>query len=275
MEKEKCDELRQIVGTEKCEKLTDQDLHRFLVARNFVMNKSASMLEDYLQWFVTPLKGMKEDATPEHILDVEETAESILRWKTHFPFRYSGHDKSGCPVYWERTGHISGTFSEAKKHTTEDEMVWHHVLKQEFVVRHRLQRAADAFGLDVTQQVIVADLAGMSYAVDGMALNYFIRAVTMDQASYPERLKCFIIVNTPWFFTAIWALVTPFLDPKTQGKFVLLGSDYQEKLRSRIDPSQIPIELGGTREDFVWDSDPRSLDSDELIRLAVAASTEK
>jgi hypothetical protein len=271
MEKSKCDELRQLVGVDKCLRLSDHDMHRFLVARNFIMKKAASMVDDYLKWYVTPIKGMGE-ATPEHILDTEETAESLLRWKTHFPFRYSGHDKTGCPVYWERSGHISATFSEAKKHTTEDEMVWHHVLKQEFVMRYRLPRASQIFGREVTQQVIVMDLAGMSFAVDTMALSYITRSISVDQANYPERLKCFMVINCPWFFTTIWALITPFIDPNTKNKFLLLGADYQEKLLEMIDSSQVPASLGGERDDFLWDSDPRSQDSEELMAKAVAGT---
>jgi hypothetical protein len=54
------------------------------------------------------------------------------------------------------------------------------------------------------------------------------------------------------FFTAIWAIFRPLIDEVTRQKFFILGSDYLSVLRNHIDDSQIPSELGGTAENFVW-----------------------
>ena len=84
MSESKCKELREMVGVEQCNNLTDKDLERFLVARNHVVPKAKAMVEGYLKYYNDPIKGMG-DATPAHILDVPETAEKLHIWKTHFP----------------------------------------------------------------------------------------------------------------------------------------------------------------------------------------------
>jgi hypothetical protein len=54
------------------------------------------------------------------------------------------------------------------------------------------------------------------------------------------------------YFTAIWALLQPFIDPVTCQKIRILGSNYLEELREVIDESQIPVEYGGTYEAIRW-----------------------
>lgn len=50
------------------------------------------------------------------------------------------------------------------------------------------------------------------------------------------------------YFTAIYAMVTPFMDPVTRSKFRILGSDYFEELSAAIDESNIPTDYGGKME---------------------------
>lgn len=43
-----------------------------------------------------------------------------------------------------------------------------------------------------------------------------------------------------------WSIVSAWIDPVTRAKFIILGSDYQEKLLELIDADQLPAEYGGT-----------------------------
>ena len=43
-----------------------------------------------------------------------------------------------------------------------------------------------------------------------------------------------------------WSIVSAWIDPVTRAKFIILGSDYQEKLLELIDADQLPVEYGGT-----------------------------
>lgn len=64
-----------------------------------------------------------------------------------------------------------------------------------------------------------------------------------------NRFTCVVLRR---FFTAIWALIKPWIDPVTSDKIQILGSDYLPTLREAIDDSQIPPELGGSAEGFYW-----------------------
>ena len=136
-----------------------------------------------------------------------------------------------------------------------------------------MKHASVFYKKEVSKQVVILDLAGMSYAVDRIALNYVTSSLTMDQNNYPERLKKLYILNAPWFFTGIWAIVSPFLDAKTRDKINILGGDFLDTLLQEIDPSQIPVELGGQRENMPYNSEVREFDSDEYCALAVASTT--
>jgi hypothetical protein len=268
---EECNTLRSLVSVEACATHSDHDIYRFLVARNHNLKKAAAMLSEELKWRHTPIKG-HEDCTPANVLS-NPLLGNESHWKEHFPFSYLGHDKDGCPIYWEKTGEISSRFHIGKKFTTEDQMVWHHILKQEFVMHTSLPHASKFYGREVTKQVVVLDLKHLSYAIDSMAMNYVLRSLAIDQAYYPERLKHFFIVNAPWFFQGIWTIIHPFLDTVTANKILILGSDYLPKLRESIDDSQIPVEMGGSRANFTWNSNPREIDSDEYCARAIPGHT--
>lgn len=262
------EKLRETVGVEKCSSLSDKDMDRFLVARKNDVNKAASMLNDYLGWYHAPLKGMG-DRTPAAILDVPETEDEIRVWRTHFPFAYTGHDMDGCPIYYERAGVTIANFAEGKKHFNEDRMLWHHVMKQEWMTRKTMTHASEFYGREIYQQVVVCDMKDIRLSVDTSSLQYFIKATAIDQNYYPERLKRFFIINAPWFFKTIFGMVKPFLDVKTVSKFVFLGENYLPELERHIDPSQIPEYLGGKNTAFVWDSVTHRLDSPEFMAKAI------
>ncbi len=68
---------------------------------------------------------------------------------------------------------------------------------------------------------------------------------THTQAYYPETLANLYIINAPWIFHPLWALIKPWLDPVTKNKFHILGSSFREKLQEVIDLDQLPVEYGG------------------------------
>ena len=55
-----------------------------------------------------------------------------------------------------------------------------------------------------------------------------------------------IIINAPWLFSAIWTIISGFLDEKTAAKISVLGSGYQSEILALVDEENLPISLGGT-----------------------------
>ena len=53
------------------------------------------------------------------------------------------------------------------------------------------------------------------------------------------------IVNAPFLFTGVWAVVKSFLDERTRNKIKICGSKYQKELLEVVEPDNLPDFLGG------------------------------
>jgi len=79
------------------------------------------------------------------------------------------------------------------------------------------------------------------------------------EENYPEMMgKCYI-VNAPWVFKGMWAVVKPWLPPRTLLKVEFFGKGDQFKVRMQelIDLEKAPVAFGGTATcpgiDIPWD----------------------
>ena len=76
------------------------------------------------------------------------------------------------------------------------------------------------------------------------------------------------IINAPWIFQPLWAMIKPWLDPVTKAKFHVLGSNFLPKLLEYIDEDQIPSSLGGKckcAEHCIYPLKPELLDDAKKI----------
>ena len=90
------------------------------------------------------------------------------------------------------------------------------------------------------------DLAGLSLARFNTARPVVLALTRLDQEYYPEFLGDLLLVNAPWVFTAIWAVVSPMLGARTQRKVQVFGdSGYTQRLLEYIDAASLPTFLGG------------------------------
>ena len=80
------------------------------------------------------------------------------------------------------------------------------------------------------------------------------------EENYPEVMgKCFI-VNAPWVFSGIWAVVKPWLPPRTLAKieFYGKGPEFLAALKQFVDSDKIPSKYEGSAKlcygiDAPWD----------------------
>lgn len=78
-------------------------------------------------------------------------------------------------------------------------------------------------------------------------VRHFIQKITkLDQDYYPEHLGNMIIVNAPTAFKAMWSLVKPCLDKRTQKKIEVHGGNFSHKLLELVDRENLPTFLGGS-----------------------------
>lgn len=98
------------------------------------------------------------------------------------------------------------------------------------------------------------DLKSIPFLLSNSLLRSLKRIIDIDQDYYPETLKNILVINAPIYFTAIWAIVKPWLDPIVANKVQVSGSNFLSKLLNYMDIDQIPVEYGGKRENFSWKS---------------------
>lgn len=125
-------------------------------------------------------------------------------------------------------------------------------IRQQTIMLMRLDYCSKKYGKEISKLVVVFDLEGLSSFPDLFALDYTRRVLLLDQAYYPERLETIYLVNAPWYFAAIYSLISSFLDPVTAKKVQILGSDFLPTLRQQIDDSQIPRSMGGSCDTIKW-----------------------
>lgn len=158
---------------------------------------------------------------------------------------------------------VSSVFHLVKKALTEDDIFVRHIRQQEVMVR-RLKNASLRHESQIDKQVIVMDMRNVVMTPDFMATRVFHRTVVIDEACYPERLHTLFMINAPYTFSILWALIKPWIDPVTVEKFKILGSNYQDVLKEQIADDQIPVEYGGTWEDFGWTFPDNISEADRL-----------
>lgn len=263
-------QMRQLLPASADALLDDFDCLRFLRARKMDPRKAADMASAWAVWATTPLPGSTEGLTPLTILSVAEDPNEALFTRLA-PYLMEGEDKEGHPIFWEKTGNGSAGFYELKQHQNHDQLLARHVRLQG-IMECRLHHQSQKHGRRIEKLVAVNDYSNLSMYPDLDAIKFAIAVATTDSNNFPERLHKLIAINCPWYFSALFALVSPFADPVTLAKFVILGSNYQEDLKTYIDESQIPEEYGGTMAaTWSWPHSPHSGASPQQIEAFVAA----
>eukprot|EP01054_Gregarina_sp_Poly1_P004348 Gregarina_sp_Poly_1__4347@NODE_2356_length_2245_cov_127_891185_g1106_i1_p5_GENE_NODE_2356_length_2245_cov_127_891185_g1106_i1NODE_2356_length_2245_cov_127_891185_g1106_i1_p5_ORF_typecomplete_len123_score12_21CRAL_TRIO/PF00650_20/1_1e23CRAL_TRIO_2/PF13716_6/0_0079GUN4_N/PF16416_5/0_34_NODE_2356_length_2245_cov_127_891185_g1106_i16731041 len=65
-------------------------------------------------------------------------------------------------------------------------------------------------------------------------------------AHYPERSYKIFIINAPWYFSAGWSILSPFLDPRTRQKVHIIRGNAKKALATYCDSNALPPEVGGS-----------------------------
>lgn len=128
-----------------------------------------------------------------------------------------------------------------------------HIMSME-ILAARCDYAAKEYHLNGTASITVSDMSGVSVSLDMDSIWYMQQLLAIDQAYYPEMLHKFIIINSPWYFPALYNMFKPFIDIRTRDKVIILGADYLPTLEQYIERSSIPVEYGGDSLEAKWDA---------------------
>ena len=205
---------------------------RFLRARKYDVDAAIEQYTKALAW--------RQQVHADHILDTPDPDELV--YQCVCSHRHHGFDRQGHPLYFEKSGSVR--MPEFFAHVKEEDLVTRHVRMMEYAFR-RCEYSSMKNQRNVEKIVMVHDLANLQFTVETAALRVFKATTRIDQDYYPERLSRMIIINAPLSFRGLWAMIRPWLDPKTAAKVIILGTKYQGKLRELIADDQLPAEYGG------------------------------
>jgi len=161
-----------------------------------------------------------------------------------YPQGYHKTDRLGRPIYIQHLGAIN--VKALQEVTTVERMVRFHVQEYERALRYIFPACSLVAGTHVSQTLAIMDLKGVGLRhLTGEVKNILSSITRIDQDNYPETLGKTLIINAPAVFRAIWAVVKPMLDPRTQAKIEVCPADYMKVLTRWVDPENIPQYLGG------------------------------
>ncbi|KAL3723845.1 hypothetical protein ACJRO7_035937 [Eucalyptus globulus] len=219
---EKVSELRAELGPLSGRSLkycTDGCLRRYLVARNWNVEKAKKMLEESLKW--------RSTYKPEEIRWHEVAHEG----ETGKVSRANFHDRFGRTVLIMRPG---------KQNTTSAEGNIRHLV---YLIENSILNLAE--GQESMSWLI--DFTGWTLRTQ-VPVRTALDIINVLQGHYPERLAVAFLYNPPRIFEAFWKAVKYFLDPKTSEKVKFVypkKKDSVELMQTFFDMDNLPSEFGG------------------------------
>lgn len=219
---EKVSELRAELGPLSGRSLkycTDGCLRRYLVARNWNVEKAKKMLEESLKW--------RSTYKPEEIRWHEVAHEG----ETGKVSRANFHDRFGRTVLIMRPG---------KQNTTSAEGNIRHLV---YLIENSILNLAE--GQESMSWLI--DFTGWTLRTQ-VPVRTALDIINVLQSHYPERLAVAFLYNPPRIFEAFWKAIKYFLDPKTSEKVKFVypkKKDSVELMQTFFDMDNLPSEFGG------------------------------
>jgi len=211
-------------------------LLRYLRARKFDVEASKQMWIDSEKWRNEFGGGVNEMVKN---FDYTEKPQVFA----YYPQFYHKTDKDGRPLYVEKLGKID--LAKLRTITTDERMLENLVVEYEKLADPRLPACSRKAGYLLETCCTIFDAKGVGLSNFSQVAGYLQRASAISQNHYPERLGKLYIINAPWGFSSIFAVVKRFLDPVTVAKIHVLGGGYQKELLSQVPKENLPSEFGG------------------------------
>ena len=151
--------------------------------------------------------------------------------------------QDGRPIYIERLGKLD--IKALYAITTQERQLQRLVFEYEKFINSRLPACSEAVGHPVETSCTILDLHNVSLSNFYRVKDYVSQASSIGQNRYPECMGKFYIINAPYLFSGVWALVKPWLDEVTVAKINILGSNYKDELLKQIPAENLPKDFGG------------------------------
>lgn len=207
---------------------------RFLRARKWDFEAAKEMLFEAEAW----RRQNKVDELYENFSFPEKEAVNEL-----YPQFYHMTDKDGRPVYIEQLGNLD--LNKLFKVTTPERLIQQLIYEYEKCLNERMPVCSELHHKLVETSCTIMDLKNVGIGQFWKVSTYVQQASRIGQYYYPETMGRFYIINSPYIFTTVWAVIKNWLDPVTRDKIQILGSNYIGELAKQIPLEQIPSIVGG------------------------------
>jgi len=240
-QKEVLDKFRKRVLHHLPQDYMKEDIYliRWLRVKNFNLDAAERMLLKSLAWRQT--NNMDK-------IDEEDWS----YFERGYAYSVDTNDKKGQPLIiisnvipWN----IRSTILQGKR----DQLVrW---MAKMFEDASKRVRSLQAEGKNTTRFSMINTLDNFNIVESGclQCLSVFTTFTSNYEENYPEMMDQMVLVNVPGIFDAVLTLIRPLMTPGTRKAMRLMGTNkkvWQAELLKEIDPDQLPIDLGGNREDI-------------------------
>jgi len=238
------EKLRDAVQDCKMQDSSDVFLLRWLIARNFDVDRAEKMLRASLEW----RRQYKIDT-------LLQDFESPEVFQKYFAAGFVGVDKAHNPLWVVRYGKIDmkGILHSAKK---KDYLYHVYTLvetsieaSKQYKKKHNLPSSF------MPQSTIIFDMEdfAMRHITYKPAMDAAVQIIQFYEANYPEYLRRVFVINAPRVFNLAFAIVRPFLNEATANKIrIIAGSEasqWAKVMLNEIDADQLPAHYGGSLTD--------------------------
>ncbi|KAJ6811538.1 putative patellin-6 [Iris pallida] len=208
---------------------TDVVLLKFLRARDFNPGQAHAMLLRCVEW----REQFKADSILEEELGFKEL-EGMVAYM-------HGWDREGHPVCYNAYGVFKDR--EMYERVFGDEEKLAKFLRWRVQVMERGVKLLQLRPGGVNSIIQITDLKDMPKRELRVASN---QILSLFQDNYPEMVGRKVFINVPWYFSMLYAVISPFLTERTKSKFVMAKEgNVVETLYKYVRPEFVPVRYGG------------------------------
>ena len=182
--------------------------------------------------------------------------------KQNYVHAVIGRSKDGMPVVVEGMGKFRETMVALRRKGivpgNSEEIIHQFVFVLEWITR-----VLDPTEFPKGQFIRIYDMKGIGFSdiADSEAVHLGKQMMDVLENHYPERMAKAFIINIPRFFSALWSMAKPLLDPHTARKIRVISKESKilPALREVMHESVIPKAYGGQGVENFYDSVEESL----------------
>ncbi|KAI8873234.1 CRAL/TRIO domain-containing protein, partial [Ramicandelaber brevisporus] len=197
-----------------------QCLLRYLRASKWNLAKAKQMLSDTLRW--------RLDYKP-HLIAPPDVEKECLTGKIYL----NGFDMAGRPIVYMKPVRENSNSQEGNVRN----------------VVYQLEQAIRVMPTGVEKICLVIDFTNNPIS-KSVSLGTAKQIVDILSKHYVERLGVSFIYNAPWYFTAFYSTVSPWLDPVTKAKIRFIDQKKQIKALKAYEEADVLETSVGGKFDF-------------------------